>query len=172
MTCLFCCKVSQKYFHSLMFQNPVVHKVSRFPTFFFKVWSFSHHRGTSQQKQSNICSFKWSRRRFSICQSPHHLQEEKGTTEAEMVGWHHRLNGHEFGRWWRTGKPGMLQSMRSQRVRHDWATELIRNADRYPPTDITKSINNINSQNQKLPQCQTMERISCGIITKKWEETL
>ena len=24
-------------------------------------------------------------------------QEEKGTTEAEMAGWHHRLNGHEFG---------------------------------------------------------------------------
>ena len=23
--------------------------------------------------------------------------EEKGTTEEEMVGWHHRLNGHEFG---------------------------------------------------------------------------
>ena len=23
-------------------------------------------------------------------------QEEKGTTEEEMVGWHHRLNGHEF----------------------------------------------------------------------------
>ena len=22
--------------------------------------------------------------------------EEKGTTEDEMVGWHHRLNGHEF----------------------------------------------------------------------------
>ena len=22
-------------------------------------------------------------------------QEEKGTTENEMVGWHHRLNGHE-----------------------------------------------------------------------------
>ena len=26
-------------------------------------------------------------------------------------------------RWWRTGKPGMLQSMRSQRVGHDWVTE-------------------------------------------------
>ena len=25
-------------------------------------------------------------------------QEEKGTTEDEMAGWHHRLNGHEF-RW-------------------------------------------------------------------------
>ena len=24
-------------------------------------------------------------------------QEEKWTTEDEMVGWHHRLNGHEFG---------------------------------------------------------------------------
>ena len=24
------------------------------------------------------------------------MQEEKGTTEDEMVGWHHQLNGHEF----------------------------------------------------------------------------
>ena len=27
-------------------------------------------------------------------------------------------------RWWRRGKPGMLQSMGWQRVGHDWATEL------------------------------------------------
>ena len=27
------------------------------------------------------------------------------------------------GRWWQTGKPGVLQSMGSQRVRHDWAIE-------------------------------------------------
>ena len=26
--------------------------------------------------------------------------------------------------WWWTGRPGMLQSMGSQRVRHDWVTEL------------------------------------------------
>ena len=26
----------------------------------------------------------------------HWGQEEKGTTEGEMAGWHHRLNGHEF----------------------------------------------------------------------------
>ena len=54
-------------------------------------------------------------------------QEEKGTTEDEMVGWHDRLNGHEFvssGSWWWTGKPGMLQSMGLQRAGHDWATEL------------------------------------------------
>ena len=43
------------------------------------------------------------------------------------------LNGHEptqwtwiwanFRRWWGTGRPSVLQSMGSQRVRHDWATE-------------------------------------------------
>ena len=27
-------------------------------------------------------------------------QEEKGTTEDEMVGWHHRLNGHGLGGLW------------------------------------------------------------------------
>ena len=30
-------------------------------------------------------------------------QEEKGMTEDEMVGWHHRLNGHGFG--WTQGVP-------------------------------------------------------------------
>ena len=28
------------------------------------------------------------------------------------------------GSWWWTGRPGVLQSMRSQRVGYDWATEL------------------------------------------------
>ena len=27
------------------------------------------------------------------------------------------------GRWWRMGRPGVLQSMGSQRLRHNWATE-------------------------------------------------
>ena len=26
------------------------------------------------------------------------MQEEKGTTEDEIVGWHHRLSEHEFER--------------------------------------------------------------------------
>ena len=29
------------------------------------------------------------------------------------------------GSWWWTGKPGMLRSMGSQRVRHDWVSELM-----------------------------------------------
>ena len=52
-------------------------------------------------------------------------QEEKGTTEDEMVGWHHLLMGlGVLGSWWWTGRPGMLQFMGLQRIRHDWATEL------------------------------------------------
>ena len=49
-------------------------------------------------------------------------QEEKGTTDDEMVGWHHWLNGRVWvnsGRWRWTERPGMLQSMGLQRVRHD-----------------------------------------------------
>ena len=43
-----------------------------------------------------------------------------------MVRWHHRLNGHEFEQtpgYWRTEEPCVLQSMGSQRVGHDLATE-------------------------------------------------
>ena len=40
-----------------------------------------------------------------------------------MVGWYDQLNGHEFeqtlGDREGEGKPGVLQSMGSQRVRHD-----------------------------------------------------
>ena len=54
-------------------------------------------------------------------------QEEKGTTEDEMVGWHHQLHGHGFG--WTLGigdGQGGLACCSSwgHRVRHDWATEL------------------------------------------------
>ena len=54
-------------------------------------------------------------------------QEEKGTTEDEMIGWHHRLNAHGFG--WTLGvddgQGGLVCcSSWGHRVRHDWATEL------------------------------------------------
>ena len=53
---------------------------------------------------------------------------KKGTTEDEMVGWPSPTQWMwvwvSSGSWWWTGRPGMLQSMGSQRVRHDWATEL------------------------------------------------
>ena len=42
-------------------------------------------------------------------------------TEDEMVGRHHRLNGHEskLQETVKTGKPGVLQFMRSQSIGHD-----------------------------------------------------
>ena len=44
-------------------------------------------------------------------------KEEKGMAEDQMDGWYHQLNGYES--LWRTGKPGRLQSMGSQRVGHN-----------------------------------------------------
>ena len=54
-------------------------------------------------------------------------REEKG-----MIGWNGWMASPTQwtwvwispGNWWWTGKPGMLQSMGSQRVEHDWVTEL------------------------------------------------
>ena len=55
-------------------------------------------------------------------------QEEKGTTEDEMVRWHHWTQWTwvwvNSGSWWWTGRPGVLHFMGSQKVGHDWATEL------------------------------------------------
>ena len=53
-------------------------------------------------------------------------QEGKGTTEDEMAGWHHWLNGHEFEQ-----TPGDCEGQRSlascsprrHRAGHDWVTE-------------------------------------------------
>ena len=55
------------------------------------------------------------------------MQEQKGTT-----GWYCWMASPtqwtwvwaSSGSWWWTEKPGMLQSMGLQRVRHEWATEL------------------------------------------------
>ena len=57
------------------------------------------------------------------------MQEEKERTEYEVVGWHHRLDGHEFEQARRVGdghrwKPGALWSMGWQRVRQDSVTKL------------------------------------------------
>ena len=47
-----------------------------------------------------------------------------------MVGWHHRFNGHQLGQTledgegWGSLQSSVLQSMGSQRVRHDGVTEL------------------------------------------------
>ena len=49
-------------------------------------------------------------------------------SEDEMAGQHHQCTEHELGRTsgdgeGQRGRPGVLQSMRWQRVRQDWVTE-------------------------------------------------
>ena len=56
-------------------------------------------------------------------------QEEKVTTNRGWDGWMASRTQWTWvwvnsGSWWWTGRPGELQSMGSQRVGHDWATEL------------------------------------------------
>ena len=53
-------------------------------------------------------------------------KKEKGTTEGEMVGWPHWLNGHEFEQNLGDEGQGSLAccSSCSCRVGYDWATEL------------------------------------------------
>ena len=65
-------------------------------------------------------------------------REEKGKIEDEMVGCnHHPMDSLDDSfndsmtwvwvnsrSWWWTGRPSVLQSMGSQRVGHDWVTEL------------------------------------------------
>ena len=42
-------------------------------------------------------------------------QEEKGTTEDEMVGWHHQLDGHEFQQ-----APGLVMDREAHGVTKSW----------------------------------------------------
>ena len=57
-------------------------------------------------------------------------QEEKGTTEDEMAGWHHWLIGYEFEQVPEVGDRQASLACCSQwgrRFGHDWVTELNRN---------------------------------------------
>ena len=49
-------------------------------------------------------------------------QEEKGMTEDEIAGWHHRLDGHEFE--WTPGVGDGQGGLASQGVGHNCETEL------------------------------------------------
>ena len=55
-------------------------------------------------------------------------QEEKGTTEDEMVGWHHRFDGHEFEQ-----TPGDSEGQGSLRCCNPWG---------HKESDRTERLNN------------------------------
>ena len=74
-------------------------------------------------------------------------QEEKGTTEGEMVGWHHRFNGHEFEQTLRDSEgPGSLGCCSPRGHKESDTTEQLNNnnmfsnerliTDHYPEKNI------------------------------------
>ena len=75
-----------------------------------KLQSFGHLMQRADSFEKTLMSDIWR-------------EEEKGMTKDEMVGWHHRQwtwIWASSGSWWRIQKPGVLQSMGSQRVGHNW----------------------------------------------------
>ena len=100
----------------------------------------NHKSFTLLQVSLNIHQKDWcwsSNTLATWCKEPTHWkrpwcwkdwgQEEKGSTEddddwmASSTQW--TWVWANSGRWWRTRKPGMLQSVGSQRVGYDWVTE-------------------------------------------------
>ena len=74
--------------------------------------------------------WSWSSNTLATwCKEPTHRKRQKA--KGDDRGWDGWLAWPtqwiwvwaSSGRWWRTGKPGKLQSTGSQRVRHNWATE-------------------------------------------------
>ena len=59
-------------------------------------------------------------------------RREKGTTEDEMVGWHHRLNGHEFEQ-----TPGDGEEQRNLACYSSWG---------HKASDTTEQLNSSNME--------------------------
>ena len=94
----------------------------------------------------------------------------KAGGEGDDKGWYGRTASQtqwtwvwaSSERWWRPGKPGMLQSMGSQRAGHDWGTEQQQspkmNINEYQLTYLTINKDNL--------QCQ--EDSPCGVSLEEW----
>ena len=78
-----------------------------------KSWNFLMGRANSLEKTLMLWGIGGRRRR-----GQQRMRWLDGITDSMHMsfGW--------SGSWWWTGRTGMLWFMRSQRVRHDWATEL------------------------------------------------
>ena len=75
---------------------------------------------------SLIINHKWPHWKLRWDAGKDLRQEEKGMTEDEMVGWHHRIYGHEFEQTLGDSEgQGSLAccSPEGSRVRHDLVTE-------------------------------------------------
>ena len=60
-------------------------------------------------------------------------QKEKGTTEVEMAGWHHRLDGHEFG--W---TPGVSDGQGGLACCNSWGCKELDTTERLNWTELKR----------------------------------
>ena len=90
-------------------------------------------------------------------------QEEKGTTEDEMAGWHHRLDGHE-SEW----TPGVGDGEAWRAAVHGVAKSRTRLSDWTQLNDISSS-SNIGIIKQKNNQCSKPLPIYCK---NQWSKLL
>ena len=82
--------------------------------------------------KSNTLATRWEE--LTHWERPWCWEKRKAGGEKDNRGWDGWMASPTWwtwvwassGSWWWTGKPGVLQSMGSQKVRHDWATELMR----------------------------------------------
>ena len=95
------------------------------------------------------------------------IQEEKGATEDEMVEWHHQVCANT-GRQWRTGEPGILQSMGSQRIRHDLATEQKQQWLKSTEVKLFITKNHIKSTRGYSQEVNAGRRISFALSLSPW----
>ena len=107
-------------------------RISRSPDIF--TWA--------SNRQLNITKFQTNPSPTALNLSQHQclsqwadaLHQEKGVTEDEMVGWHHRLNGHEFEQTLGDSEgQGSLAccSACNCRVRHYWVTNTFNFKNKY-----------------------------------------
>ena len=64
------------------------------------------------------------------------------------------------GSWWQSGKPGVLQSMGSQRVRHNWETEL-------NWTDHHPSLRSAKSESLQKAYSLDSKCLICGVLLRE-----
>ena len=72
------------------------------------------------------------------------MREEKGTTEDEMVGWHHPLNGHTFEQ-----APGDSKGQGSLAYCSPWG---------HKKSDTTKRLNNNNRKKWNKNKCSASQK--------------
>ena len=84
---------------------------SRWNRSHYQDWVYSMHIHTNDSEGRKVtASVSPGRLRFAKPKQP---EDTKNKTLIQ-----------EYGSWWWTGRPGVLRFMGSQKVRHDWATEL------------------------------------------------